>query len=444
MANVIVIGAQWGDEGKGKITDLLSKSADIVVRYQGGVNAGHTIVVKGQTFKLHLIPSGILYPDTDCIIGCGTVIDPQVLIGELEQLAKLNISTKNLQISETAHVTMPYHRLIDVAAEQRRGEHKIGTTGRGIGPTYADKSERTGIRVLDLMDEKGLRKQLKWAIEYKNVILEKLYEIAPLDPEVVIEQYLQYAEVLRPYVVDTSLKIYDAIKRRRNILFEGAQGTLLDLDHGTYPYVTSSNPVAGGACIGTGVGPTAIDRVIGVAKAYTTRVGEGPFPTELKGEIGEQLCDRGAEFGTTTGRKRRCGWFDAVIGRYAVRINGMDCLAITKLDILDELEEIKVCVAYEIDGVEFKDFPRNSRRFAQCRPIYKVLPGWKQSTENCRTLEDLPRQALDYLKFLAELMDVPIAIVSLGASRDQTIIVEDPIHGPKRALLDVNGTPVAS
>ncbi|PSB35412.1 adenylosuccinate synthase [Chlorogloea sp. CCALA 695] len=444
MANVIVIGAQWGDEGKGKITDLLSKSADIVVRYQGGVNAGHTIVVEGQTFKLHLIPSGILYPDTDCIIGCGTVIDPQVLIGELEQLAKLNISTKNLQISETAHVTMPYHRLIDVAAEQRRGEHKIGTTGRGIGPTYADKSERTGIRVLDLMDEKGLRKQLKWAIEYKNVILEKLYEIAPLDPEAVIEQYLQYAEVLRPYVVDTSLKIYDAIKRRRNILFEGAQGTLLDLDHGTYPYVTSSNPVAGGACIGTGVGPTAIDRVIGVAKAYTTRVGEGPFPTELKGEIGEQLCDRGAEFGTTTGRKRRCGWFDAVIGRYAVRINGMDCLAITKLDILDELEEIKVCIAYEIDGVEFKDFPRNSRRFAECRPIYKVLPGWKQSTEDCRTLEDLPRQALDYLKFLAELMDVPIAIVSLGASRDQTIIVEDPIHGPKRALLDVNGTPVAS
>ncbi len=444
MANVIVIGAQWGDEGKGKITDLLSKSADIVVRYQGGVNAGHTIVVEGQTLKLHLIPSGILYPDTECIIGCGTVIDPQVLIGELEQLAKLNISTKNLQISETAHVTMPYHRLIDIAAEERRGDHKIGTTGRGIGPTYADKSERTGIRVLDLMDEKGLRKQLKWAIEYKNVILEKLYELPPLDPEAVIEQYLKYAEVLRPHVVDTSLKIYDAIHRRRNILFEGAQGTLLDLDHGTYPYVTSSNPVAGGACIGTGVGPTTIDRVIGVAKAYTTRVGEGPFPTELVGEIGERLCDRGAEFGTTTGRKRRCGWFDAVIGRYAVRINGMDCLAITKLDVLDDLEEIKVCIAYEIDGVEVKDFPRNARRFAECQPIYKVLPGWKKSTEDCRSLEDLPRQALDYLKFLAELMDVPIAIVSLGASRDQTIIVEDPIHGPKRALLVTNGTPIAT
>lgn len=444
MANVIVIGSQWGDEGKGKITDLLSKSADIVVRYQGGVNAGHTIVVQGQTFKLHLIPSGILYPDTECIIGCGTVIDPQVLIGELDQLEKLNISVRNLLISETAHVTMPYHRLIDQASEEKRGSYKIGTTGRGIGPTYADKSERISIRVLDLMDAKGLREQLEWTIGYKNVILEKLYNLPPLDPEEVIAQYLEYADRLRPHVVDTSLKIYDAIQRRRNILFEGAQGTLLDLDHGTYPYVTSSNPVAGGACIGTGVGPTAIDRVIGVAKAYTTRVGEGPFPTELREEIGELIGKRGAEFGTTTGRKRRCGWFDAVIGRYAVRINGMDCLAITKLDVLDELEEIKVCVAYEIDGVKFEDFPRSARRFAQCRPVYKTLPGWKQSTEHCRSLDDLPRQALDYLKFLAELMDVPIAIVSLGASRDQTIIVEDPIHGPKRALLDANGLPVAS
>ena len=442
MANVIVIGAQWGDEGKGKITDLLSRSADVVVRYQGGVNAGHTIVVKGQTFKLHLIPSGILYPETECIIGCGTVIDPKVLIEELDQLESFNISTRNLLISETAHVTMPYHRLLDTAAEERRGSYKIGTTGRGIGPTYADKSERTGIRILDLMDEKSLREQLEWTINYKNVILEKLYNVPPLDPKEVIEQYLGYAERLRPHVVDTALKIYDAIKRRRNILFEGAQGTLLDLDHGTYPYVTSSNPVAGGACVGTGVGPTMIDRVIGVAKAYTTRVGEGPFPTETDGKIGELLCDRGAEFGTTTGRKRRCGWFDAVIGRYAVRINGMDCLAITKLDVLDELEEIQVCVAYEIDGQRCDDFPSSSRRFAKMRPIYKTLPGWKQSTADCRSLEDLPREALDYLKFLAELMEVPIAIVSLGASRDQTIIVEDPIHGPKRALLQADGTPV--
>ncbi|MDB9450317.1 adenylosuccinate synthase [Dolichospermum sp. UHCC 0684] len=442
MANVIVIGAQWGDEGKGKITDLLSRSADVVVRYQGGVNAGHTIVVQGQTFKLHLIPSGILYPKTECIIGCGTVIDPQVLIKELEQLEELNISTANLLISQTAHVTMPYHRMIDKASEEVRGNHKIGTTGRGIGPTYADKSERIGIRMLDLMDTDGLREQLKWTINYKNTILEKLYNLPPLNPEEVIEEYLGYAERLRPFVVDTSLKIYDAVLRRRNILFEGAQGTLLDLDHGTYPYVTSSNPVAGGACVGSGLGPTMIDRVIGVSKAYTTRVGEGPFPTELDDEIGDLLGDRGAEFGTTTGRKRRCGWFDAVIGRYAVRINGMDCMALTKLDVLDELEEINVCVAYEIDGERCEHFPTSARLFARCRPIYKTVPGWQVSTSHCRTLEELPQKALDYLKFLAELMEVPIAIVSLGASRDQTIIVEDPIHGPKRALLQPNGTPV--
>jgi adenylosuccinate synthase len=440
LANVVVIGAQWGDEGKGKITDLLSKSADVVVRYQGGVNAGHTVVVDEQIFKLHLIPSGILYPDTECIIGSGTVIDPKVLIGELDQLELLNVSTRNLLISETAHVTMPYHRLIDQASEERRGEHKIGTTGRGIGPTYADKSERTGIRVIDLMDSDSLRKKLRWTVEYKNVILEKLYDLPPLDADAVIAEYVQYADRLRPHIVDCSLRIYDAIQRKRNILFEGAQGTLLDLDHGTYPYVTSSNPVAGGACIGTGVGPTMIDRVIGVAKAYTTRVGEGPFPTELHGTMGELLCDRGAEFGTTTGRKRRCGWFDAVIGRYAVRINGLDCLAITKLDVLDELEEINICTAYEVDGETCHDFPSNSRKFARCQPIYKTVPGWKQSTADCRSLNDLPQPALDYLKVLAELMEVPIAIVSLGASRDQTIIVEDPIHGPKRALLYTNGT----
>jgi adenylosuccinate synthase len=435
LANVVVIGAQWGDEGKGKITDLLSRSADVVVRYQGGVNAGHTVVVKDQTFKLHLIPSGILYPKTECIIGSGTVIDPKVLIGELDQLETLGISTQNLLISQTAHVTMPYHRLIDQASEEQRGIRKIGTTGRGIGPTYADKSERTGIRIIDLMDPVGMREQFTWAIAYKNVILEKLYDLPPLDADAVIEEYLGYAERLRPHVVDSSLRIYDAVKTRRNILFEGAQGTLLDLDHGTYPYVTSSNPVAGGACIGSGVGPTIIDRVIGVAKAYTTRVGEGPFPTELDGVVGEQLCDRGAEFGTTTGRKRRCGWFDAVIGRYAVRINGLDCLAITKLDVLDELDEISVCVAYELDGKQCLDFPSNANDFARCKPVYKTVPGWKQSTEHCRTLDDLPKKALEYLKFLAELMEVPIAIVSLGASRDQTIIVEDPIHGPKRALL---------
>lgn len=442
MANVIVIGAQWGDEGKGKITDLLSRSADVVVRSQGGVNAGHTVVVKGQTFKLHLIPSGILYPETECIIGSGTVIDPQVLLEEIDQLKQLGVTADNLYISQTAHVTMPYHREIDKAAEERRGDFKIGTTGRGIGPTYADKSERTGIRVLDLMNTEHLRKRLTWTIDYKNVILEKLYNLPPLDAEVVIEEYLKYAERLRPYVIDSSLKIYQAVKEKKNILFEGAQGTLLDLDHGTYPFVTSSNPIAGGACVGSGIGPTIVDRVIGVAKAYTTRVGEGPFPTELDGEIGQLLCDRGAEFGTTTGRRRRCGWFDGVIGRYAVRINGLDCLAITKLDVLDELEEIKVCVAYEIDGKICEHFPANDSFFANCQPIYKTLPGWQQPTSDCRSLKDLPKQALNYLKFLAELMEVPIAIVSLGASRDRTIIVEDPIHGPKRALLYSDGTPV--
>ena len=442
MANVIVIGAQWGDEGKGKITDLLSRSADVVVRPQGGVNAGHTIVVNGQTFKLHLIPSGILYPNTECIIGSGTVIDPKVLLQEIDQLEAFQVSVSQLYISQTAHVTMPYHRLLDQASEERRGKHKIGTTGRGIGPTYADKSERTGIRVVDLMDPKTLRKKLIWTVNYKNVVLEKLYDLPPLDPEVVIQEYLHYAERLRPHVVDSSLKIYDSIQKRKNILFEGAQGTLLDLDHGTYPYVTSSSPVAGGACVGAGIGPTMIDRVIGVAKAYTTRVGEGPFPTELHGELNQHLCDRGAEFGTTTGRRRRCGWFDGVICRYAVRINGLDCLAITKLDVLDELEEIQVCVAYELDGKTCDHFPGNASEFARCKPIYKTLPGWQQSTENCRDLADLPQQALNYLKFLAELMAVPIAIISLGASRDQTIIVEDPIHGPKRALLDANGTPV--
>lgn len=430
-------------EGKGKITDLLSRSADVVVRPQGGVNAGHTIVVNDQTFKLHLIPSGILYPDTECIIGSGTVIDPKVLLQEFDQLEALDVSLDRLYISQTAHVTMPFHRLLDQASEEKRGEHKIGTTGRGIGPTYADKSERMGIRVVDLMNPEILRKKLLWTVEYKNVVLDKLYDLPPLDPETVIAEYTTYADRLRPHVVDSSLKIYDAIHQRKNILFEGAQGTLLDLDHGTYPYVTSSNPIAGGACVGAGIGPTMIDRVIGVAKAYTTRVGEGPFPTELDGELNQHLCDRGAEFGTTTGRRRRCGWFDGVIGRYAVRINGLDCLAITKLDVLDQLAEIKVCVAYELDGKTCDHFPGNAAEFARCQPIYKTLPGWQCSTEECRTLEDLPPQALDYLKFLAELMEVPIAIVSLGASRDQTIIVEDPIHGPKRALLYANGDPLA-
>ncbi|MFZ4565682.1 MAG: adenylosuccinate synthase [Prochlorococcaceae cyanobacterium] len=435
MANVVVIGAQWGDEGKGKITDLLSRSADVVVRYQGGVNAGHTIVVDGQVLKLHLIPSGILYSDTVCLIGSGTVVDPRVLLQELDMLAGIGIDASGLKLASTAHVTMPYHRLLDQAMERQRGTRRIGTTGRGIGPTYSDKAERNGIRMIDLLDADQLRERLQGPIEEKNLLLERIHGLEPLDPEQVIAEYADYGRRLAPHVVDCTRTIHQAARARQNILFEGAQGTLLDLDHGTYPYVTSSNPVAGGACIGAGVGPTLIDRVIGVAKAYTTRVGEGPFPTELDGSLSDHLCDRGGEYGTTTGRRRRCGWFDGVIGRYAVEVNGIDCLAITKLDVLDELDEIRVCVAYDMDGQRLDHFPSSSAEFARCRPVYETLPGWQTSTADCRRLEDLPPTAMSYLRFLAELMEVPIAIVSLGASRDQTIVVEDPIHGPKRALL---------
>ena len=435
LANVVVIGAQWGDEGKGKITDLLSRSADVVVRYQGGVNAGHTIVVDDQVLKLHLIPSGILYPDTVCLIGSGTVVDPKVMLGELDMLIANGIDISGLKLSSTAHVTMPYHRLLDEAMEKQRGDRKIGTTGRGIGPTYADKSQRSGIRVIDLLDEARLRDRLDGPLKEKNQLLQTIYGVDPLDAEDVISEYLAYGKRLAPHVVDCTREIHQAARDRKNILFEGAQGTLLDLDHGTYPYVTSSNPISGGACIGAGVGPTLIDRVIGVAKAYTTRVGEGPFPTELEGSLNDHLCDRGGEFGTTTGRRRRCGWFDGVIGRYAVGVNGLDCLAITKLDVLDELDELQVCVAYDLDGERIEHFPSCAEEFARCKPIFVTLPGWQCSTAECRTLEDLPEKAMAYLRFLADLMEVPIAIVSLGAGRDQTIVVEDPIHGPKRALL---------
>ena len=435
LANVVVIGAQWGDEGKGKITDLLSRSADVVVRYQGGVNAGHTIVVDDRVLKLHLIPSGILYPDTICLIGSGTVVDPKVMLGELDMLIANDIDISGLQLASTAHVTMPYHRLLDLAMEKQRGDRRIGTTGRGIGPTYADKSQRSGIRVIDLLDEARLRERLEGPLQEKNQLLETIYGVEPLDAETVIKEYLGYGKRLAPHVVECTQAIHQAARARKNILFEGAQGTLLDLDHGTYPYVTSSNPVAGGACIGAGVGPTLIDRVIGVAKAYTTRVGEGPFPTELEGSLSDHLCDRGGEYGTTTGRRRRCGWFDGVIGRYAVEVNGLDCLAITKLDVLDELDEIQVCVAYELDGQRVNHFPSSASEFARCQPVFETLPGWQTSTADCRSLDDLPEKAMSYLRFLADLMEVPIAIVSLGASRDQTIVVEDPIHGPKRALL---------
>ena len=439
MANVIVVGAQWGDEGKAKITDLLAKSADFVVRYQGGSNAGHTVVVDGEKYKFHLIPSGMLYPKKICVIGSGTVIDPKILIEELEDLKNRGIEVSGLKVSTASHVTMPYHLAIDQAEDRGRGNKKIGTTGRGIGPTYADKADRFGIRMSDLIDPKELEERINWLVPRKNVILERLYSLPPEDPKKVFEEYKEYGEQLKPFVTDTSALIFDAIKNKKNILFEGAQGTLLDLDHGTYPYVTSSNPVAGGACTGGGIGPTTIDRVIGVSKAFTTRVGEGPFPTEVFGREADELRAKGKpweEVGTTTGRPRRVGWLDLVLLRYAVRINGLDCLALTKLDVLDNLDEINICIAYEdtTTGGKYYDLPLAAGIFKRVKPIFETLPGWKISTNKCRSRDELPANAKKYLDRIQELLEIPIAIVSVGHKRDHTIIIEDPIHGPKRVL----------
>ena len=435
MANVIVVGAQWGDEGKGKITDLLAEKAHMVVRYQGGANAGHTVIVGDNTYKLHLVPSGILYPHVTCVIGSGTVIDPAKLLEEIAMLKERGIDTTRLHIALGAHVTMPYHRLLDTAEEKRRGSGAIGTTGRGIGPTYTDKANRSGFRMGDLLDGPRFKARLAEVLELKNMILTRIYEEEPLSLEAIYDEYMGYGEKLAPYLANTALLVHEAIQHKANVLFEGAQGTLLDLDQGTYPFVTSSHPVAGGACIGTGVGPTAIDRVIGVAKAYTTRVGAGPFPTELEGELGEQLRQVGHEFGTTTGRARRCGWFDAVVGRLAVRVNGLDALAITKLDVLDGFSEIKVCTGYRFHGETLTEFPTNFEVLADVEPIFEIVPGWQTSTADCRSFDELPRAAQNYLKRIETILGVPVAIVAVGPERDQTIVVEDPIHGPKRELV---------
>lgn len=439
MANVVVVGAQFGDEGKAKVTDLLAKNADVVVRYQGGCNAGHTVVVDGNTYKFHLIPSGILYKGTTCLLGPGMVIDPKAFLQELANLKERGLDDSGLKLSATAHVTMPYHLAIDAAEEASRGEFKIGTTKRGIGPTYADKCARTGVRVEDLLDKDVLKAKLEWLVPRKNVILERLYDLPPFSVSEILEEYAGYAEKMSRYVCDTSAIIFQSVQARKNILFEGAQGTLLDLDHGSYPYVTSSSPSAGGACTGAGIGPTIIDRVIGVSKAYMTRVGEGPFPTEQTGEIGEKLRQTGtawAEVGVTTGRPRRCGWFDCVLGRYAVRVNGLDCLAITKLDVLDEFDEIKVCVAYKDADTQkvYDELPSIGSSFQRMEPVYESFKGWKASTTSCRSSRELPKEAQGYLNFLAEHLNCPIALVSVGPKRDQTIVIEDPIHGPKRVL----------
>lgn len=422
MSALVLVGAQWGDEGKGKITDFLAERADCVVRYQGGSNAGHTIVVDDQKFQLHLVPSGILYPDTDCIIGNGVVVDPELLIQEIKDLNARGVSTDRLYISSRATVLMPYHRLLD-AVEEDSSTQKIGTTKRGIGPAYTDKIARRGFRMVDLLYLDELKQILKDAIDQKNLILEKIYGKPGIDLDEALARCEDYRNQLGKYIVDTSVLVNNAIASGKKVLFEGAQGTLLDIDHGTYPYVTSSYPTAGGACIGSGVGPTRISKVLGVAKAYTTRVGEGPFPTELFDEIGEHIRQKGAEFGTTTGRARRCGWLDIVILRYAARVNGLTDIALTKLDVLDELDTIKVAVGYRYKGQEINEFPESLQVLSDCEPIFKEFPGWKQDTSKARTLEDLPQAARNYIDFIAQATGVKISMVAVGPGRGETITV---------------------
>ncbi len=422
MAGIVLVGAQWGDEGKGKITDLIADEFDFVVRFQGGNNAGHTVIHAGRTLKLHLIPSGIMYPHITPIIGNGCVIDPKVLIEEMDRLEADDISTHRLLISCNAHLIMPYHRDLDGASERRLGANEIGTTRRGIGPAYQDKASRMGLRVQDLQDEHILRKKLEAALPEKNDILSKLYDMPTYTVDQIAEEYLQYAERIKPHIAETSAIINRALKADQWVLFEGAQGTLLDLDHGTYPFVTSSSPTAGGACTGAGVGPKAIDRVLGIAKAYITRVGSGPFPTELFDETGEMLTRVGGEYGTTTGRQRRCGWYDAVIVRNAVQVNGLTDLAITKLDVLSGMETIKVAVAYEYEGRRFNDLPCHQTVFHHAKPIYEELPGWTEDITGCRTFEELPKNARDYITFIEDLAETPVSIIAVGPSREQTIM----------------------
>ncbi|HPC74393.1 MAG TPA: adenylosuccinate synthase, partial [Syntrophales bacterium] len=417
MANVIVVGTQWGDEGKGKIVDLYAEDADAVVRFQGGNNAGHTLVVKGEQTILHLIPSGILHDRKTCIVGNGVVVDPKVILAEIDELKRRNLFPRNtrLWISENAHVIMPYHRRLDSARESAKGDQKIGTTGRGIGPCYEDKVARTGIRFCDLLDDETFRAKLKRNVEEKNFYLTKLFNEEPVDEKSVYEEYRGYAERLRPFVTNASVILEEEIRRKKNVLFEGAQGTHLDIDHGTYPYVTSSNTVAGNACGGAGVGPTKIDVVVGIVKAYTTRVGGGPFVTELTDEIGEHIQNAGKEFGATTGRRRRCGWLDMVLIRHAVRLSGINGLAITKLDVLTGIDPLKICRAYRVNGKEITDaVPSNLRDLAKCEPVYEELKGWKEPIGRAKTVRELPIQARRYVQRIEKLSGVRLFLVSVG------------------------------
>ena len=427
MSAVVLIGTQWGDEGKGKVTDFLAEKANIIVRYQGGNNAGHTVVVGEEEFKLHLIPSGILYPDKICIIGNGVVVDPAVLLKELAYLAERGIDTSNLRISSRAHVIMPYHRKIDELEEERKGLNKIGTTKRGIGPAYMDKAARVGIRIGDLLDPEEFEEMLERNLIEKNELLEKIFNAEVFSKEEIFKEYQGYAAQIAKYVADTSVIINEAINRGEKVLFEGAQGTLLDLDHGTYPFVTSSHPIAGAACVGAGIGPTKITKVVGVIKAYTTRVGEGPFPTELTDEIGEGISRAGNEFGTTTGRPRRCGWFDVVIAKYAVRVSGIDAFAVTKLDVLSGLEKLKICTGYSYNNGEkvIKEFPESLKALAKCEPIYEELDGWQEDISGATSFADLPENAQKYLTRISELSGAKVGILGVGTKRDQTIVLDE-------------------
>ncbi len=429
MKSVVIIGTQWGDEGKGKIVDLYAEDADVIARFQGGNNAGHTLVVKGEQTILHLIPSGILHDHKTCIIGNGVVVDPAVLIEEIDKLTGRNLfppDTK-LCVSERAHMIMPYHKRLDSARETAKGADKLGTTGRGIGPAYEDKIARVGIRLCDLLDDEVFQAKLKRNVEEKNFYLTKLFKEEPLDGGAIYKEYSEYARRLKPYAANTSIILGEAIRKNKKILFEGAQGTHLDIDHGTYPFVTSSSTVAGNACSGSGIGPTNITDIVGIVKAYTTRVGGGPFMTELTDKIGEQMQRVGREFGATTGRKRRCGWIDMVQLRESIRISGITGIAITKLDVLTGIRKIKICVGYRSDGEEFTEsVPSNLRTLSQCRPVFEEMDGWTEDMSKAKKMKDLPKNARKYLDRLEKLFGIPIVLVSVGADRDETIIIKNP------------------
>ncbi|CAH2215369.1 adenylosuccinate synthase [Tepidibacter aestuarii] len=425
MSSVAIVGSQWGDEGKGKIIDYLARKADVVVRGQGGNNAGHTLVVKDKKYALHLIPSGILNPKTINIIGNGVVFDPKGFLDELKMLKKDNIDTKNIKISDRAHVIFEYHKKIDELAENSRGDNKIGTTKKGIGPCYMDKTERSGIRICDLLDKEVFKDKLKAQVEKKNEIIEKIYGGEKFDFEKLYEENLSYIEEIKEYVDDTSVILYNALKEGKKVLFEGAQGTLLDLDLGTYPYVTSSHPTSGGFCVGSGIGPNMVKDVLGIVKAYTTRVGKGPFVTELFDETGDQIRNNGNEFGTTTGRPRRCGWFDSVIVRYAARVNGLTSISLMLLDVLSGFEKVKICTGYKLGDKVIKEFPASLELIEKCEPIYEELDGWNEDITLATTFEELPVNAQKYVQRIEELTGVKASIISVGPKRTQTIIRQE-------------------